>query len=231
MRRRRRRFFRDDIVAPWIMLVVLAVLWWVGANVVGRDVSARDILAASQPSPPLRESARLQPRSPLTPGRPSATAAPSAPSMSHDEVAELRGRSLIVPVQGIEASVLRSTFDEARSGGRVHEALDIMAPRGTPVVAVQHGVVAKLFESAAGGLTVYQFDPEGRYIFYYAHLDAYAPGLHEGQQLRQGDPLGYVGTTGNAPKNAPHLHFAIERLGPEQKWWEGTPLDPFLVLK
>jgi peptidoglycan LD-endopeptidase LytH len=229
MRRRRPRFFRDDIMAPWLTLLVMAGLWWIGANVLGRDLSARDILEASRPAPPVRAFAEV-PRLPTIP-LPPASAAPLVPTMSNDEVGELRRRQLIVPVQGVEASTLRSTFDAARSEGRVHGALDIMAPRGTPVVAVQDGVVAKLFSSATGGLTVYQFDPEGRYTFYYAHLDGYASGLSEGQQVRQGDTLGYVGTTGNAPKSAPHLHFAIERLGPEKRWWEGTPVDPFLVLK
>lgn len=137
---------------------------------------------------------------------------------------------LVVPVQGIAPSALSPTFDDDRGEGRVHEALDIMAPTGTPVVAVADGHVEKLFDSDRGGLTIYQFEPTGRYAYYYAHLERYAPGLEEGQALRQGEVIGHVGSTGNADPAAPHLHFAIFRLGPEQRWWEGTPVDPWPLL-
>jgi peptidoglycan LD-endopeptidase LytH len=137
---------------------------------------------------------------------------------------------LAMPLAGIDASTLSDTFHDARTG-HMHEALDIPAPRGTPVLAVAEGNVAKLFTSKEGGLTVYQFDNTQKYAFYYAHLDKYAPGLKEGMLLRKGDTLGYVGTTGNAPKNAPHLHFAVFKLGPEKNWWNGTPLDPLPMLK
>jgi murein DD-endopeptidase MepM/ murein hydrolase activator NlpD len=137
---------------------------------------------------------------------------------------------LQMPVQGIDPAQLRDTFNEARGGTRVHEAQDIMAPRGTPVVAVADGKVVKLFNSKQGGLTVYQFDPTETYAYYYAHLDAYAPGLREGQSLRRGDPIGTVGSTGNASADAPHLHFAIFLLGPEKRWWEGTPVNPYPLL-
>jgi murein DD-endopeptidase MepM/ murein hydrolase activator NlpD len=138
-------------------------------------------------------------------------------------------RAMIVPVAGVGRAAMRNMFDEAR-GGRRHEAIDIMAPRGTPVVATDDGVVKKLFTSKPGGLTVYQFDPDQRFCYYYAHLDAYAPGLHEGQQLRRGEVLGYVGTTGNAPKDAPHLHFALIRLDREKRWWKGTYVNPYPYL-
>jgi peptidoglycan LD-endopeptidase LytH len=137
---------------------------------------------------------------------------------------------LAMPLAGIDASKLTSTFHDARDG-HMHEALDIPAPRGTPVLAVAEGNVAKLFTSKQGGLTVYQFDNSQQYAFYYAHLDKYAPGLKEGMLLRKGDTLGYVGTTGDAPKNAPHLHFAVFKLGPEKNWWKGTALDPLPMLK
>ena len=105
-----------------------------------------------------------------------------------------------------------------------------MAPRGTPVLAADDGVVKKLFTSVPGGLTVYEFDPDQRYCYYYAHLDSYASGLREGQHLRRGALVGHVGTTGNAPKDAPHLHFAIFLLEPEKRWWKGTPINPYPVL-
>ena len=137
---------------------------------------------------------------------------------------------LVVPVQGIAPSSLTPTFHDDRGEGRVHEALDIMAPAGTPVLAVADGHVEKLFDSDRGGLTIYQFEPGGRYAYYYAHLERYAPGLEEGQALRRGEVIGYVGSTGNADPAAPHLHFAIFRLGAEKRWWEGTPVDPWPLL-
>ncbi|HEY6050207.1 MAG TPA: M23 family metallopeptidase [Thermoanaerobaculia bacterium] len=137
---------------------------------------------------------------------------------------------LLLPVQGVHAAGLKDNFDEARDGTRRHEAIDILAPRGTPVLAVADGTVAKLFTSQAGGLTVYEFDPAKTFAYYYAHLDRYAPGLSEGQALKRGDRIGDVGTSGNAPKNTPHLHFAIFRLGPEKHWWQGDPVNPYPLL-
>lgn len=138
-------------------------------------------------------------------------------------------RPMIVPVAGISPDSLRDMFNEKR-GSRLHEAIDFLAPRGTPVIATDDGVVKKLFNSKPGGLTVYQFDPDENYCYYYAHLDAYAPGLHEGQQLRRGDLIGYVGTSGNAPKDAPHLHFAVIKLDADKRWWKGTYVNPFPLL-
>jgi murein DD-endopeptidase MepM/ murein hydrolase activator NlpD len=138
-------------------------------------------------------------------------------------------RPMIVPVSGVDPSALHDMFNDVR-GGRRHEAIDIMAPRGTPVIATDDGVVKKLFTSVPGGLTVYEFDPDQRYCYYYAHLDGYAEGLHEGQPIHRGDLLGYVGTTGNAPKDAPHLHFAVIRLDPDKRWWKGSYVDPYPLL-
>lgn len=138
-------------------------------------------------------------------------------------------RPLIIPVAGVQRSGVRDMFDDARTGHR-HEAIDIMAPRGTPVIAADDGVVAKLFTSVAGGITIYEFDPDARYCYYYAHLDGYASGLHEGQRLRRGEVLGYVGSTGNASKDAPHLHFALIRLDLDKRWWKGTYVNPYPLL-
>lgn len=122
---------------------------------------------------------------------------------------------------------LTDTFTQARAQGRTHDAIDIMASRGTPVVAANDGRVVKLFTSVRGGLTVYQFDSQDRVIYYYAHLDRYAPALAEGQVLHRGDPIGFVGSTGDASADAPHLHFEIELLGPKKQWWHGTSINPF----
>jgi murein DD-endopeptidase MepM/ murein hydrolase activator NlpD len=158
--------------------------------------------------------------------------APDAPTPAalDTHVAHLRARKLTIPVAGVRADALVASFAEAR-GERVHEALDIMADAGTPVVAVEDGTVAKLFTSKAGGLTIYQFDRAGTVAYYYAHLQGYAPGLEEGDTLRRGQVVGYVGSTGNANPAAPHLHFAIFLLGPEKRWSEGTAIDPYPVLR
>lgn len=137
---------------------------------------------------------------------------------------------LLVPVQGVATSALADTFEQNRGAGRRHDAIDIMAPRGTPVLAVDDGVVAKLFASVPGGLTLYQFDPQQELAYYYAHLDSYAPGMLEGKLVKKGELIGHVGSTGNAAPNAPHLHFAVFVLGPEKNWWQGTAINPYPLL-
>ena len=143
----------------------------------------------------------------------------------------LKGRHLSIPVEGISRDQLRDSFEERRGGGlRSHEALDILASRGTPVHAVDEGKIAKLFTSVAGGLTVYEFDRSETFAYYYAHLDRYATGLAQGALVKRGDVIGYVGSTGNAAPNAPHLHFAIFRLGMLRQWWKGEAIDPYPYL-
>jgi len=141
-----------------------------------------------------------------------------------------RSPSLLLPVFGVSEDQLQDTYSQARSGGRVHRAIDILAPRGTAVLAAVDGTIRKLFTSRAGGLTIYEFDVAEERVYYYAHLDRYAMGIHEGQPVKQGTVIGYVGTTGNAPVDAPHLHFAIEVLPPTKEWWKGEPLNPYPLL-
>lgn len=137
---------------------------------------------------------------------------------------------LLVPVQGIKSAQLTDTFYQPRGEQRQHEALDIMAPTGTPVMAVADGKVVKLFQSKPGGLTVYQFDPSEQFAYYYAHLDRYADGIAEGMEVKRGTVIGYVGVTGNSDPNAPHLHFAVVALTAEKQWWKGTPINPFPLM-
>jgi murein DD-endopeptidase MepM/ murein hydrolase activator NlpD len=147
--------------------------------------------------------------------------------------AELRALAaqLIVPVQGVRPKELHDTYTAPRGGGsRSHEALDILAPRGTPVLSATDGVLRKFHDSAAGGLMVYAGDATDRFVLMYGHLDRYADGIVEGQPLRRGQVIGYVGTTGNAPAGTPHLHFAIARGQPSVAWWRGTPVDPYPLL-
>jgi len=148
-----------------------------------------------------------------------------------EAIADLQRRHLLVPVQGITRDRLIDSFRDTREQIRQHEALDIPAPRGTPVLAVEDGTIEKLFTSERGGLTIYEFDPTRTYAYYYAHLDAYAPGLNERDAVRRGEVIGFVGTTGNAPANAPHLHFAFFILTAERAWWKGTALNPYDVWK
>jgi murein DD-endopeptidase MepM/ murein hydrolase activator NlpD len=156
--------------------------------------------------------------------------APGQPAAERDAEGGGPLAGLVVPVVGVSAGDLRDQFDEPRSGGRVHEAVDILAKRNTPVVAAEDGRIARLFDSKAGGLTIYQFDPTEGYALYYAHLESYAPGLDEGDRVRKGQVIGYVGTSGNAPKDVPHLHFAILRLGPDKRWWQGDAINPYPLL-
>lgn len=135
-----------------------------------------------------------------------------------------------IPVEGVLPESLRDSFGDAR-GGRLHHAIDIMAPRGTPVVAAVGGEVAKVYRHPLGGLSVYQYDEGHRFAYYYAHLDAFAKGLRAGTVLAAGDALGFVGTSGNATPGSPHLHFAVYRLGRERQWWRGTPVNPYDLLK
>lgn len=169
------------------------------------------------------------------PPQPQPSAAPSAPIAAPlpeqtPPAATPSNLVLTIPVKGVAASELTDTYTQTRGGDRIHEALDIMAPRGREVVAVDDGKVAKLFNSKQGGLTVYQFDPSERYAYYYAHLDSYALGIQEGKLLKRGELIGYVGSSGNADPAAPHLHFAIFELGSEKRWWEGKPINPYPLL-
>jgi murein DD-endopeptidase MepM/ murein hydrolase activator NlpD len=143
----------------------------------------------------------------------------------------LRSRRLMVPVEGIGPAQVPDSYAAGRGGGRRHNAIDILAPRGTPVVAADAGRILKLRENAAGGITIYVVDPAARFVYYYAHLDRYRDRLREGAEVEQGELLGYVGTSGNAPKNTPHLHFQVMRYDDPKRWWDGTPINPhdFLV--
>lgn len=182
---------------------------------------------APAPSPPVVESAPAA----LPPVQPQADAAPlPQPAASGDGAALLAARHPIIPVEGIAAQAVKDNYEQGR-GSRQHEAIDIMAARGTRVFAVDDGKLVKLFHSVPGGITAYQFDPQSRLAYYYAHLDRYADGLKEGMELKRGDLIGYVGSSGNASPEAPHLHFAVFVLGPERLWWKGEPVNPYAALR
>ena len=148
-------------------------------------------------------------------------------SSAEAAVEYLMTRDMLVPVAGTSVKQLEDTFDEGRDGGRVHRALDILAPRGTPVLAADSGRILRVRFNALGGNTIYALDPQGRIVYYYAHLDAYRRGLTEGEVVARGDTLGFVGTTGNAPKDTPHLHFQVMRMPPDGKYWDGEAINPY----
>ena len=134
-----------------------------------------------------------------------------------------------LPIYGLNAANVRDTFDEIHSG-HPHEAIDLPAPKGTPVHAVVSGIIRKLFLSKPGGNAIYEFDDTGAYCYYYAHLDRYAEGLREGMRVGRGELIGFVGSTGNADPESPHLHFTIFELGPEKLWWKGKAINPYPAL-
>jgi murein DD-endopeptidase MepM/ murein hydrolase activator NlpD len=143
----------------------------------------------------------------------------------------LRARRLIIPVAGVEPHHLHDDFNAARGGGRRHHAIDILAPYGTPVLAADDGYILRLSRNRAGGIVVYATDPEERLVYYYAHLAGYHDGMSAGKAIRKGDTLGYVGTSGNAPENTPHLHFQIMRMSGGGRYWRGEPFNPFPLLR
>jgi peptidoglycan LD-endopeptidase LytH len=198
-------------------------LWLIGSAATGFAAGVLVMSAPRGARPPEPAPARelVRPSAPTV----------ASPTISAYPLEELRKRRLGLPVHGVERDELRDTFDEMRGATRRHEALDILAPRHTPVLAVEDGRVAKLFFSNAGGMTIYQYDPTSTYAYYYAHLERYADGLEDGDAVKRGQVIGYVGTSGNAPHDTPHLHFAIFRLTGDRRWWQGTAIDPYPVLR
>jgi peptidoglycan LD-endopeptidase LytH len=224
--RKRRHEQRGRILFPLFVAFLLggAAGWWLHAVPPAPAAGAGDTVVMvgadhGREAPPM-----IAPETPVpTVGAVAGTAATGA-------VSALRNRHLRLPLDAVRVETLKGQFDQTRDGGtRGHEAVDLIAPRNTPIYAVEDGTIAKLFVSKAGGITVYQFDPSKRFCYYYAHLERYADGLADGQAVRAGDLIGYVGTSGNAPANTPHLHFAIFELGPEKQWWNGNPIDPFVI--
>jgi murein DD-endopeptidase MepM/ murein hydrolase activator NlpD len=156
--------------------------------------------------------------------------AQNAPPVVVAEQVQVEPSGLAIPVVGVKPDQLTDTFDAARAQGRRHDAIDIMSPEGTPVIAAADGTIEKLFNSVRGGMTIYERSPDQKWEYYYAHLSAYAPGLHEGQQVKRGEVIGRVGHTGDANAAGPHLHFAINTMGENDRWWNGTPINPYPFL-
>lgn len=188
------------------------------------SAGAPTIISSSEPSPSATtdegasEAAPLPaPETPLSSTPPAATSGASA--------------KLLIPVAGVIADQLTDTYTDARSEGRTHNAIDIIAPRGTPVLAAADGRIVRLFDSERGGITIYQLDPDDRTIYYYAHLDRYADGLAEGHFARRGEVIGYVGDTGNSGVGNYHLHFSVSIISDPKRFWDGENINPYPLLK
>jgi murein DD-endopeptidase MepM/ murein hydrolase activator NlpD len=178
---------------------------------------------------PVTEAPAPSPRAavPLTDS--SVSRAMSAPASGGDE-SYLAARHIMLPVAGADPAKLEDSFKEPRDGDRVHRAIDILAPRGTPILSADDGKILRMTTSTLGGISMYTVDPTSRLVYYYAHMDRYKDGMSPGRNIVKGDTLGFVGTTGNAPKNLPHLHFQVMRWPADGKYWNGDPIDPFDVL-
>lgn len=155
----------------------------------------------------------------------------AARSREPDDLEYLRARRLAIPVAGVEPEQLRDDFHAPRGGGRRHNAIDILAPYGTPVVAADDGYVLRLSRNRAGGIVLYATDPEERIVYYYAHLAGYHESMSAGREISKGDTIGYVGTSGNAPRDTPHLHFQIMRMRDGGRYWNGQPMNPYPILR
>jgi len=212
-----------------LLLVILQFIW-----------NARRGGAPDSPAPPeARSSPRASPvigQSPTAPVFPTPPAGHDAPENGGaarpvETVGSFKPGDLIIPVVGIRSEQLRDTYNESRSEGRAHNALDIMAGCGAPVVAALTGKIIKLFHSDRGGVTIYQMGPDNRTVYYYAHLARYADGLTEGNLARQGEVIGYVGDTGNVVPGACHLHFAIWTVTDPKRYWNGQNINPYPLLR
>lgn len=229
---RRSRFLLPFSLGALSMLALVAAVLWAAPGLPGRLHAALGggvappggaAGVAAAPSAPADEA----PSDGVAPGErpPGETTSPAAPADAGD------GAKLLVPVRGVKAESLVDTYEQARGQGRRHDAIDIAAPRGTPVLAAADGAVLKLFRSERGGITLYQLAPDRRTVYYYAHLDRYAPGMAEGRALRRGQVLGYVGDTGDAEPGNHHLHFEVTTTADPERYWGGVPQNPYPLLR
>jgi murein DD-endopeptidase MepM/ murein hydrolase activator NlpD len=220
-----------------LLIAIVAALSALVALVWGLNKSRTERVAVVTSVPAEDSHALSSIPTPATPSpspstQPGVEATPQpTPTMQPSPVAPATSHSLLIPVAGVRADELRDTFAEARSEGRIHDAIDIPAPRGTPVLAAADGRIVKLFESERGGTTIYQLDPDNKTIYYYAHLERYADGLTEGHTARRGEVIAYVGDTGNAGAGNYHLHFSILIIKDPKRYWDGTNINPYPLLR
>jgi murein DD-endopeptidase MepM/ murein hydrolase activator NlpD len=204
------------------------VVVWTNSSSQDNSAGVRSI----SPSPAANESPPVpSPTSDASPALPTPTPPAINPSPTLQVGEGTAPNNLIIPVAGVRADQLRDTYSESRSEGRVHDAIDIPAPLGTPVLAAADGTIVKLFQSERGGTTIYQLSTDKRYIYYYAHLDRYAEGLAEGHFAKQGEAIAYVGDSGNAGAGNYHLHFSIAIISDPKHYWQGVNINPYPLLK
>lgn len=215
-----------------LALVFLATLG-VFLGWVSRRQGYRNVLTVT-PSPGSEPSPFITSPPPLTSTSPSSEVSPGPTSTADNTNAQSSATptaGLIIPVAGVSRDQLLDTFSAARGDGRVHDAIDIAAPKGTPVLAVAPGKILRLFQSKAGGTTIYQLSGDEKFIYYYAHLERYADGLYEGGPVIQGQTIAYVGDTGNAGAGNYHLHFSVAMTSDPKRWWEGVNINPYPLLR
>jgi len=218
-------------IATYLVLLHIAVIYLVGERIVERYTSIIPIEKSSISDPTERKSIPTPlpvPQEFADPEEVNSNAAVPAPSPTP---LSRSTSGLLIPVVGVRPDQLIDTFTSARSEGRVHDAIDIMAPGGTPVVAATDGEIVKFFDSERGGITIYELTPDKKFVLYYAHLQRRADGISEGMQVKQGTTIGFVGDTGNAGPGNTHLHFSIAAITDPKHFWTGTYLNPFPILK
>ncbi|EDL48002.1 M23 family metallopeptidase [Erythrobacter sp. SD-21] len=228
--------FVDRLLTIVITATITSAIWIVAGgslieNATGEGQRASTRPAEAAPSPAPTSTGPAEPGT-ETPVSDEARNAEALDTQFAQPVDEDKVGNLMIPVLNVRPGELSDTYTDSRGGGRrLHEAIDIMAPRGTSVIAAAAGTIEKLFQSDAGGQTIYIRSDDGRTVHYYAHLDEYAPGLSEGQKIRRGQRLGTVGSSGNASPDAPHLHFAILQTTPDAAWWEpANAVNPYPLL-
>jgi peptidoglycan LD-endopeptidase LytH len=223
---------RSAVKRTFIVLYLLVLhgtlAWLLFDKYVGQDMLARDWSTGPVPAPNADQGPQVTPA--VLPSL-SPTPDPNPTIYSTPTPVEQHPGRLLIPVVGITSEQLMNTYDDARSEGRIHNAIDIMAPAGTPVIAVADGEIVKFHDSAAGGITIYQLSTDKRYFFYYAHLQSRAAGIAEKQFVKQGTVLGYVGDTGNAGAGNNHLHFSIIGVVDPRRFWDGINVNPYPILK
>ena len=219
---------KRTLIVLYLLILHGALAWLLFDKYVGQDMLTRDWSPGRVPAPNADQGPQV---TPATLPSLSPTPDPNPTIYLTPTPVEQQPGKLLIPVIGIRPDQLMNTYDDARSEGRTHNAIDIMAPAGTPVVAVADGDIVKFHDSAAGGITIYQLSTDKRYFFYYAHLQSRAPGIAEKQFVKQGTVLGYVGDTGNAGPGNNHLHFSIIGVVDPKRFWDGINVNPYPVLK
>ena len=225
----RRQRIKTLLLALAFLVTLGILLEWLSRR---RGYQNVPTLIPSQSPKPLRlTSSPPSSAAPSSESSPAATPLPDNTTAQSSSTPTVQPSGLIIPVAGVRADQLVDTFSAARSEGRVHDAIDIPAPHGTPVLAVANGKILKLFQSQPGGMTIYQLSSDEKFIYYYAHLDRYVESLHEGQIVMQGETIAYVGDTGNAGAGNYHLHFSIAMTSDPKRWWEGVDINPYPLLR